>query len=81
MDCKGKRKIEVDYIGRFENIEYEWKKICELTKFPYSPLNHLKNWGVKDHYSNYYTDKNMILKVEKKYRNDLDYFNYKYKNI
>jgi len=68
--------IKPDYIGRFENLENEWKRICEILKFKYIKLDVYKKQNYGD-YKDYYNDE-LIKIMNKRFKKDLDYFGYKY---
>lgn len=70
-------KIDVDFIGRFENLEDDFKKICEMIEIPYTPLPWLKKSKGRSHYTKYY-DSKLIKIVKDKCRKDLELFNYRY---
>ena len=70
-------KLAVDYVGRFENLEEEWrfisKKINCDVQLPC--LNKEKH----DHYSDYFDDETRAT-VERRYKKDLEYFGYAYED-
>ena len=70
-------KIIVDHIGRFENLEKDFKKICKMINVPHKPLPWLKKSKPRLHYTKYY-DSELIKIVRKKCRKDLKLFGYKY---
>jgi hypothetical protein len=67
-------KMNIDFIGRFENLENDYKFICDTIKIKCTPLLHL-NKSKNDNYRKSYNDDD-IEKVYKLYRKDIDYFNY-----
>ncbi len=79
-------KVKIDFIGKFENLENDWKKVLDICKIPYEPLVHmnarqtrrLKNSRYKyTPYKEYYTQE-LIDKVAELYAEDIKYFNYDY---
>ena len=66
-------KIAVDFIGRFENLENDFRLICLRLDIPFR-LGH-KNKYNHSGYRTYYKT-NDIEKVQKLYERDLEYFKY-----
>ena len=67
---------DVDYIGRFENLEKDWELICiEIGITPYK----LPKFNVSDHneWKSYYTDDSEKL-VNEIFQDDFETFNYDY---
>jgi hypothetical protein len=67
----------VDYVGRFENLEYEWKFICKKigTK---NTLPHIhKRSRSNKHYREYYNDETRGY-ISEVYKKDLEIFGYKF---
>ena len=70
-----------DFIGRYENMDKDWKKFCKLVglpklKLPYRNIKELKwNRHKSDDYRQYYTDYSRQV-VSKVFGNDCMYFNY-----
>mgnify|MGYP005838820711 CR=1 FL=1 len=64
------------YILRFEDLYFEWRKLCNKLEWEYHPLPRLNASRVKIHdYRSYYTP-DMIKIVSDRYKEDLDYFGY-----
>ena len=72
-DAEG--NLLVDFVGRFENLEDDWKKVCEKigTKLD---LPHIHKTS-KSEYRSFY-DEETRREVEKMYKKDLDLFGYKF---
>lgn len=70
-------EIIADYVGRFENLVEDFKKICMMINIPDTPLPWLKKTENRLHYTNYYDNKLIDIVNEKCWR-DLELFNYKY---
>ena len=66
----------VDWIGRYEYLERDWKKFCYLTKVGSLPLKKL-NSSWKQPYKEYYNEIT-YLAVTQLYKKDLDYFGYSF---
>lgn len=73
-DGNGKRII--DYIGRFENIEHDFKHITKLILGEQLQLSHLNRSGRKESYSSYYDDELQQIVYEKN-KKDFELFGYK----
>lgn len=74
---EGGRQL-VDYIGRFETLEKDYKKICKIIGIKPLKLLH-KNKSKRRLYQKYY-DKETIKLVAQRYKKDLELFNYKFGN-
>ena len=73
--CDWKGKVAVDFVGRFESLDKDVKRLSEhLTKE--IKLNHLNKTSKVD-YTEVYTDE-MIEKVKNIYKKDLRIFNYSF---
>lgn len=70
-------KIGVNFIGRFENLEEDFAKVCDRLNIPFNGLPHLNSTKHK-HYSEYYTKKTKEL-VDRIYKKDFELFNYEMK--
>jgi hypothetical protein len=70
-------RVLVDFIGRFERLQDDWKKVCEKLglqmHLPYTN----QNLSRKKQYTEYYTTKTMGL-VASKFRVDIEYFGYEF---
>lgn len=65
--------LHVDFLGRFEKLEEDFKRICRELNLKYS-LEHL-NKSQRGDYRNYYDTESKKL-VSKVFEKDLDYFKY-----
>jgi len=77
-------KIEVDFIGRFENLEEDWNFICQKlnlkTKLPHERpgIQGCADIFSKD-YREYYDDETIEI-VRQRYEDDIRFFKYKFEN-
>ena len=71
------RRNELDFIGRFENLEEDFRYIKEKLSL-LRDLPHInKSSEEKVHYSTFYND-SLQRKCRKVFKKDLDYFGYKF---
>ncbi|MFT5413140.1 MAG: hypothetical protein ACI9NC_005894 [Verrucomicrobiales bacterium] len=73
--CNPDRSIAVDFVGRFEQINEDWKVIAEKLGID-TPLPHT-NHSTRDHYSKHFTNE-AAEAVAQVYREDIELFDYKY---
>ena len=73
--CDWKGKVLVDFVGRFESLDRDVKKLSKILSKEIK-LNHL-NKSSKLDYTDVYTDQ-MIKEVKNIYKNDLRIFNYSF---
>lgn len=66
----------IDYFIRFENLNGDFKKVCNHIGIPWEPLPH-RNKSNKHHYTHYY-DQELVELVRKKYLEEITYFGYDY---
>lgn len=69
-------KIAVDFVGKFENLQEDYDKICDKIKIRRIKLPHVFKTK-HEHYSKYYTPKTRKL-VSKLYKQDIDLFGYQF---
>ncbi len=69
------KKLSVDFVGKFETLEYDYKKICERLNISASLSKQNKTMDRFDEYRNYYDDqtKNIVANV---YQRDIELFGY-----
>lgn len=68
-------EIIVDFIGRFENFDADFNRLCKIINVK-ATLPHLNKTQHK-HYSYYYDDKTRNI-IENYFKEDIDTFNYKF---
>ncbi len=71
-------KLLMDFTGKFENLNDDWRFVCEQINIPFSPLPHL-NRNKQVDYRNYYSDDEITL-VEKLWKRDIETFNYRFED-
>ena len=73
-------QINVDFIGRFETIEIDFKRMCNQLNIEWSPLPKLNESNNKIHYSKFYNEKTKKV-VEDYFSVDIETFNYTFELI
>lgn len=71
-----KGKIIIDFIGKLENLEEDFKKIIEMKKLPKINLPHLNSYPHKD-YKKYYSEETKEI-IKKRFNKDIKFFGYKF---
>lgn len=72
-------KVKVDFIGRFENLTYDFNKVCDKLKIPApSQLSHLNVSQKQYDYRDYY-DSATYEKVTLDFKEEIEYFNFQFK--
>ncbi|MFD1314672.1 sulfotransferase family 2 domain-containing protein [Namhaeicola litoreus] len=72
VDKKG--KLLSDFVGKMENLDEDWKVVCEKLKIPFNELPHNKK-AKKINYAEYYNEHNLEL-VAKLWAKDFETFGY-----
>lgn len=67
----------LDFIGKFENIQEDFKKLCEKISVDYKKLPLLNFSSRKKEYKEYYNEETLNL-VKEVYKKEIEYFDYKY---
>lgn len=70
-------KIELDYIGKFESLDSDFKKICDEVGLKNITLPHLVKSKSKNNYRQMYDDETKSL-VADYFANEIKTFNYKF---
>jgi sulfotransferase famil protein len=69
-------KLQMDFIGKFENLQEDWNFICNKLGIENKELSHRKK-AAKVDYDNYYNEENKQL-VEQIWNRDIKAFEYNY---
>ena len=67
---------DIDYFIRFESLNKDFKKVCELIGIPWTPLP-IRNKSNKQHYTSYYDDE-LVEIVRNKHNEEIKYFDYEF---
>jgi len=70
-------EVLVDFIGKFEHLERDWKYVCEQLGISIDLPHIRKNAQNTQHYTEYYSDKTKAI-IEQKFRLDIEYFGYSF---
>lgn len=70
---------KMDFIGRFENLEEDWKHVCKKIGIDQLKLPHkLQTKPKNKSYRDYYLDQESIDIVSRIYKKEIELFNYKF---
>ncbi len=69
--------VEMDFIGKFENLEEDFSEICLINNIINKKLPHVEKSHHRKNYNQYY-DSESIQLIEKKYNKDIKLFNYEF---
>ena len=68
-------KVLIDFAGKFENLEEDWRQVCETLRIPHEALPVLKGSGRNTDYRAYYSDADAE-RVAHHWRRDIQAFGY-----
>ena len=74
--CDEEENIKIDFIGSYENLNEDFKFVCNKIGIPQVELPY-KNKTNHNYYTEYYNDETRNI-VETKYAKDIEYFKYKF---
>jgi hypothetical protein len=69
--------LAVDFIGRYENLQDDFNKVCNILNVPYTELPKTNSSKKSDEYRAVYTDYTRQL-VADAYSSEIEYFGYQY---
>jgi hypothetical protein len=70
-------KVAVSFIGRYENLDADFAKVCRDIGIPERPLAHHRNRTEHRPYPDYYTPA-AVARVAEVYARDIDFFRYEF---
>jgi len=74
------KKLDMDFVGRFENLDSDFKKMCEIIGIEKIPqLPHINPSPRHGHYSFYY-DAESVEWIRKRFARDINFFGYEFEN-
>jgi len=76
MMCDRHGKVLMDFIGKLENLQDDWKTVCERTGIPYQELQR-KNASERSHYQDYYDSESRQL-VARHWAREIELFGYRF---
>lgn len=68
------KQLAIDYIGKFENIEYDFNAMCHIVGWEDRKLMHIRPSN-HNHYEQYYTAETKQ-KIKQRYKVDFEVFKY-----
>jgi len=76
MMCDERGNVLMDFIGKLENLQNDWKTVCERTGIPYQELQR-KNASERSHYQDYYDSESRQL-VARHWAREIELFGYRF---
>ncbi len=68
---------EVDFLGKFENLEEDWKALCQSLSMPHQPLGRLRESGRSEHHSKFFNHE-IRERCERIFAKDMVKFGYRF---
>jgi hypothetical protein len=72
-----KGRVNLDFIGKFENLQNDFDKLCDKIGKKRCKLMQAKRLDKRPHYSKFYDKRSMKI-IERLYKDDIKRFNYEY---
>ena len=69
-------KVEMNFIGKLENIQEDFDTVCDKISLPRKQLGHA-NSSEHKHYTEYYNNKTKNI-IAEKFAEDIEYFGYEF---
>ncbi|MCG8363032.1 MAG: sulfotransferase family protein [Pseudanabaenales cyanobacterium] len=69
--------LVIDFVGRFENLQSDFDRVCDRMGIEQQPLPHKNVMNRKQHYTEFYDDESQAL-VKALYHQDIEYFGYEF---
>ena len=69
--------VAVDFVGRFENLQCDFERVCDRTGIERQTLPHKNAMNRQQHYTEFYDNESRSL-VEALYPQDIEYFDYEF---
>jgi len=66
---------DMDFIGKFENLQEDFERVCKLVGLPASKLSHIEKSQNRKKYQEYYTEETKNL-IYNKFKKEIKQFNY-----
>ena len=76
MMCDKHGNVLMDFIGKLENLQNDWKTVCERTGIPHQELQR-KNASERSHYQDYYDTESRQL-VARHWAREIELFGYSF---
>jgi hypothetical protein len=78
MLCDSNGEMRMDFVGKMENLDHDWREVCQRIGIEYQPLQS-KNVTRHNHYSEYYDDECREL-VSRHWAREIEWFGYTFES-